>query len=419
MPARLEIDGGVPLSGTVTVSAAKNATLPALAAALLTSEPLVIENPPGLADVATMTRLLARLGAVVSRDTNGATRVRVEHVASSEAPYELVSTMRASVLVLGPLLARTGVARVALPGGCAIGVRPIDQHLKGFRKLGADISIVNGYVEARASRLKGARITTDLVTVTGTENLMMAAAGAEGTTVIENAACEPEVADLARLLGAMGARIEGAGTARLVIEGAPELGGARHRVIPDRIEAGTLIVAGAITGGDLTVAGLAPEHLSAVLAKLEECGVGLEVGADRVRVRGPARPRAADVITSPFPGFPTDMQAQVMTLLGLANGQSRVTETIFENRFMHVAELARMGARIETDGATAVIRGVPEYQGAPVMASDLRASAALVLAGLAARGRTSVSRVYHLDRGYERLELKLAGAGARIARTSA
>ena len=419
MPARLEIDGGVPLSGTVTVSAAKNATLPALAAALLTSEPLVIENPPGLADVATMTRLLARLGAVVSRDTNGATRVQVEQVASSEAPYELVSTMRASVLVLGPLLARTGVARVALPGGCAIGVRPIDQHLKGFRKLGAEISIVNGYVEARASRLKGARITTDLVTVTGTENLMMAAAGAEGTTVIENAACEPEVADLARLLGAMGARIEGAGTARMVIEGAPELGGARHRVIPDRIEAGTLIVAGAITGGDLTVAGLAPEHLSAVLAKLEECGVGLEVGADRVRVRGPARPRAADVITSPFPGFPTDMQAQVMTLLGLANGQSRVTETIFENRFMHVAELARMGARIETDGATAVIRGVPEYQGAPVMASDLRASAALVLAGLAARGRTSVSRVYHLDRGYERLELKLAGAGARIARTSA
>jgi UDP-N-acetylglucosamine 1-carboxyvinyltransferase len=274
-------------------------------------------------------------------------------------------------------------------------------------------------VEARASRLKGARITTDLVTVTGTENLMMAAAGAEGTTVIENAAREPEVADLARLLGTMGARIEGAGTARLVIEGAPELGGARHRVIPDRIEAGTLIVAGAITGGDLTVAGLAPEHLSAVLAKLEECGVRLEVGADRVRVRGPARPRAADVITSPFPGFPTDMQAQVMTLLGLADGQSRVTETIFENRFMHVAELARMGARIETDGATAVIRGVPEYQGAPVMASDLRASAALVLAGLAARGRTSVSRVYHLDRGYERLELKLAGAGARIARTSA
>jgi len=419
MPTRLEIEGGAPLSGTVRVSAAKNATLPAFAAALLTSQPLVIENPPALADVTTMTRLLERLGAAVSREAAGATRLQVERVASSEAPYELVSTMRASVLVLGPLLARTGVARVALPGGCAIGVRPIDQHLKGFRKLGAEISITNGYVEARASRLKGARITTDLVTVTGTENLMMAAVCAEGTTVIENAAREPEVADLARLLSAMGARIEGAGTARIVIDGAPELGGARHRVIPDRIEAGTLIVAGAITRGDLTVTDLAPEHLSAVLAKLEECGVGLDVGADRVRVRGPERPRAADVITSPFPGFPTDMQAQVMTLLGLADGQSRVTETIFENRFMHVAELARMGARIETDGATAVIRGVREYQGAPVMASDLRASAALVLAGLAARGRTSVSRVYHLDRGYERLERKLAGAGARIARMSA
>jgi UDP-N-acetylglucosamine 1-carboxyvinyltransferase len=419
MPARLEIEGGVPLAGTVRVSAAKNATLPALAAALLTSQPVVIENPPALADVTTMTRLLERLGAAVSRDATGATRLEVARPTSSEAPYELVSTMRASVLVLGPLLARTGVARVALPGGCAIGVRPIDQHLKGFRKLGAEIRIVNGYVEARASRLKGARITTDLVTVTGTENLMMAAAVAEGTTVIENAAREPEVADLARLLSAMGARIEGAGTARVVIEGVPELGGGRHRVIPDRIEAGTLIVAGAITGGDLTVTDVAPEHLSAILAKLDECGIALEVGADRVRVRAAARPRAADVITSPFPGFPTDMQAQVMTLLGLADGLSRVTETIFENRFMHVGELARMGARIETDGATAVIRGVPEYQGAPVMASDLRASAALVLAGLAARGRTTVSRVYHLDRGYERLERKLAGAGARITRTSA
>jgi len=422
MPARLIIEGGTPLRGEVQVSAAKNAALPAMAASLLTAQPVLLENVPGLADVVTMHKLLKTLGAESSAEADGATRLQVKRVASHEAPYELVSTMRASVVVLGPLLARTGVARVALPGGCAIGGRggrPIDQHLKGLARLGADITIQNGYVEARASRLKGARITTDLVTVTGTENLMMAAAGAEGTTVIENAAREPEVADLARLLGTMGARIEGAGTARLVIEGAPELGGARHRVIPDRIEAGTLIVAGAITGGDLTVAGLAPEHLSAVLAKLEECGVGLEVGADRVRVRGPARPRAADVITSPFPGFPTDMQAQVMTLLGLADGQSRVTETIFENRFMHVAELARMGARIETDGATAVIRGVPEYQGAPVMASDLRASAALVLAGLAARGRTSVSRVYHLDRGYERLELKLAGAGARIARTSA
>ncbi len=416
MPARLEIEGGIPLSGTVAVSAAKNATLPALAAALLTDRPVVIENPPGLADVTTLTRLLERLGATVTRQADGATRVQVERVTSSEAPYDLVSTMRASVLVLGPLLARTGVARVALPGGCAIGVRPIDQHLKGFKKLGADISIERGYVEARASRLKGARITTDLVTVTGTENLMMAAASAEGTTVIENAAREPEVSDLARLLSAMGARIDGAGTSRIEIEGVADLGGARHRVIPDRIEAGTLIVAGAITRGDLTVTGLAPEHLSAVLAKLEECGVTLDVAADRVRVRAPERPRPADVITSPFPGFPTDMQAQVMTLFGLADGLSRVTETIFENRFMHVAELARMGARIETDGATAVIRGVSAYQGAPVMASDLRASAALVLAGLAARGQTSISRVYHLDRGYERLEVKLAGVGARIVR---
>ena len=416
MPARLEIDGGIPLSGTVAVSAAKNATLPAIAAALLTARPLVIENPPGLDDVTTLTRLLERLGATVTREADGATRVQVERVTSSEAPYELVSTMRASVLVLGPLLARTGVARVALPGGCAIGVRPIDQHLKGFKKLGADISIERGYVEARARRLRGARITTDLVTVTGTENLMMAAASAEGTTVIENAAREPEVSDLARLLSAMGARIDGAGTSRIEIEGVADLGGARHRVIPDRIEAGTLIVAGAITRGDLTVTGLAPEHLSAVLAKLEECGVTLDVAADRVRVRGPERPRPADVITSPFPGFPTDMQAQVMTLLGLADGLSRVTETIFENRFMHVGELARMGARIETDGATAVIRGVSAYQGAPVMASDLRASAALVLAGLAARGQTSISRAYHLDRGYERLEVKLAGIGARIVR---
>ncbi len=417
MPARLEIEGGVPLSGSVRVSAAKNATLPALAAALLTARPVVIENPPALADVTTMTRLLERLGALVTRGADGATRVQVERVASSEAPYELVSTMRASVLVLGPLLARTGTARVALPGGCAIGVRPIDQHLKGFNKLGAEISIRNGYVEARASRLKGARITMDLVTVTGTENLMMAAACAEGTTVIENAACEPEVSDLARLLSAMGARVEGAGTSRIQIEGVPDLGGARHRVIPDRIEAGTLIVAGAITRGDLTVADLAPEHLSALLAKLDECGVTLAVRGDSVRVRGPERPRPTDLITSPFPGFPTDMQAQVMTLLGLADGLSRVTETIFENRFMHVAELARMGARIETDGATAVVSGVREYQGAPVMASDLRASAALVLAGLAARGRTSVSRVYHLDRGYERLEAKLAAVGARIERT--
>ena len=415
MAARLEIEGGVPLRGRVAVGSAKNATLPALAAALLTSEPVHLENVPALADVTTMARLLESLGASIDRAGAGLI-VRVARVASDLAPYELVSTMRASVLVLGPLVARHGSARVALPGGCAIGPRPIDQHLKGLGKLGAEIAIENGYVVARASRLKGARITTDLVTVTGTENLMMAAALAEGTTLIENAAREPEVGDLAALLTAMGARIEGAGTARLQIEGVPELAGARHRIVPDRIEAGTLIVAGAITRGDVTVTGLVPEHVSAVLAKLDECGVAFEVGPTWVRVRGPERPRAADVTTSPYPGFPTDMQAQLMTLLGLADGQSRVTETIFENRFMHVAELARMGARIETEGAIAVIRGVPEYQGAPVMASDLRASAALVLAGLAARGRTTVARVYHLDRGYERLEVKLAALGARIAR---
>jgi UDP-N-acetylglucosamine 1-carboxyvinyltransferase len=416
MAAWLEIEGGSALAGAVEVSAAKNATLPALAAALLTDRPVVIDNPPGLADVKTMCELLERLGAVVIRDPNGPIRIQVERASGKEAPYELVSTMRASVLVLGPLLARTGEARVALPGGCAIGVRPIDQHLKGLEKLGAEIRIENGYVYARASRLRGTRIAVDLVTVTGTENLMMAAALAEGTTVIENAAREPEVADLARLLGTMGARIQGAGTSRIEVTGVPSLGGGRHSVIPDRIEAATLLVAGAITRGDVTVTGVKPEHLSAVLAKLEECGVVLDVREGSVRARCPQVPRATDVVTSPFPGFPTDMQAQLMTLLGVADGVSRITETIFENRFMHAAELCRMGARIETDGATAVIRGVPHYQGAPVMASDLRASAALVLAGLAAKGITTVSRVYHLDRGYEALEVKLAGLGAQIAR---
>lgn len=416
MAARLEIEGGVPLRGAVLASSAKNAALPALAAALLTAEPVVLENLPVLADVTTISQLLERLGAEFAVERDGATRVRVARVKSHEAPYELVSTMRASVLVLGPLLARTGVARVALPGGCAIGLRPIDLHLKGLQRLGADIGIENGYVEARSSRLKGCRITLDLVTVTGTENLMMAAALAEGTTVIENAAREPEVVDLARLLQAMGAAIEGAGTERVEIVGVSELGGCRHRIIPDRIETGTLLVAGAITGGDVTVTNAVPRHLSALLAKLEEAGAVLDVGEDRIRCRGPERPRPADVITSPFPGFPTDMQAQLMTLLGLADGLSRITERIFENRFMHAAELNRMGARIDIDGVTALVRGVPHYQGAPVMATDLRASASLVLAGLAARGRTEVSRVYHLDRGYERLEAKLQALGGRVRR---
>ncbi|MFQ5829169.1 MAG: UDP-N-acetylglucosamine 1-carboxyvinyltransferase [Candidatus Methylomirabilia bacterium] len=418
MASCLLIEGGVPLRGTVTASAAKNATLPALAACLLTAEPVILENVPSLADVATIRRLLERLGAELVEADGGAIRARVTEVHSHEAPYELVSTMRASVLVLGPLLARTGAARVALPGGCAIGVRPIDQHLKGLKRLGAEIQIENGYVEARASRLKGARITMDLVTVTGTENLMMAAALAEGTTVIDNAAREPEVGDLATLLKSMGARIEGAGTSRIEVEGVPELEGCRHRIIPDRIEVGTLLVSGAITGGDVTVVQAVPHHLSAVLSKLEEAGVLLEVSETSIRARGPGRPRPADAITHPFPGFPTDMQAQLMTLLGLADGISRITETIFENRFLHVAELCRMGGSIEIDGAAAFVRGVPRYQGAPVMASDLRASAALVLAGLAASGRTEISRVYHLDRGYERLEEKLKSLGARIWRES-
>jgi UDP-N-acetylglucosamine 1-carboxyvinyltransferase len=415
MPASLLIEGGVPLKGEVAVSAAKNAALPALAAALLTSGRLTLTNVPDLGDVRTMLKLLATLGAVVTRRGREAT-VTVERVGSDLAPYELVSTMRASVLVLGPLVARHGSARVALPGGCAIGVRPIDQHLKGLASLGAEIAIENGYVVARASRLKGARIATDLVTVTGTENLMMAAALAEGTTIIENAAREPEVGDLAALLTAMGARLHGVGTERIEIEGVRELNGAVHRVVPDRIEAGTLLVAGAITRGDVRVTDMVPDHVAAVLAKLEECGATVETGPSWVRVRADDRPRPADIVTSPFPGFPTDMQAQLMTLLGLADGESKVTEAIFENRYMHAAELARMGARISTEGSVAVIRGVERYQGAPVMASDLRASAALVLAGVAARGRTEVSRIYHLDRGYERLETKLGALGARIER---
>lgn len=415
MAARLLIEGGVPLRGEVRVSAAKNAALPLFTAALLTEAPVVLENVPRLTDVATIAQLLRGLGAEI-REDDGATVAEVRRIVSVEAPYELVSQMRASVLVLGPLVARAGRARVALPGGCAIGTRPIDLHLRGLERLGAEIHLSQGYVEARAARLKGARIVFDPVTVTGTENLMMAAALAEGTTVIENAAREPEVPDLARLLNAMGARIHGAGTERIVIEGVPELGGARHRIIPDRVEAGTFLVAAVITRGDVTVVDVVPDHLTAVLDTLEATGARLCIGPDRVRIRADGRPRPTDVVTTPFPGFATDMQAQMMALLGLADGSSVMTETIFENRFMHAAELRRLGASIEIDGHRAVIRGVPAYQGAPVMATDLRASASLVLAGLAASGVTEVSRVYHLDRGYEGMEAKLHGLGARIRR---
>jgi UDP-N-acetylglucosamine 1-carboxyvinyltransferase len=412
---RLVIEGGVPLRGEVRVSAAKNAALPLLAASLLSAEPVELENVPQLADVATIRTLLQGLGTEIE-DRNGHTIARTPTVRSVEAPYELVSTMRASVLVLGPLLARAGRARVSMPGGCAIGSRPIDLHLKGLERLGAEVTLTQGYVEARAARLKGARIVFDLVTVTGTENLMMAAALAEGTTILENAAREPEIPDLARLLTAMGARIHGAGTERIEIEGVTELGRARHQIIPDRVEAGTFLVAGAITGGDVTVRDVVPAHLSAVLDKLEATGARLEVGTDRVRIQAPDRPRATDVVTNPFPGFATDMQAQMMALLGLADGSSVITETIFENRFQHAAELRRLGAAIEIEGSRAVIRGVPRYHGAPVMATDLRASASLVLAGLAASGATEVSRVYHLDRGYESMERKLVALGAQIRR---
>ncbi len=415
MAARLVIEGGIPLRGEVRVSAAKNAALPLLAASLLSAEPVVLENVPRLADITTIRALLQGLGTEIE-ERDGSTVARTPALRSVEAPYGLVSTMRASVLVLGPLLARAGRARVSMPGGCAIGARPIDLHLKGLERLGAEVTLAQGYVEARAARLKGARIVFDLVTVTGTENLMMAAALAEGTTILENAAREPEIPDLARLLTAMGARIHGAGTERIEIEGVPELGGARHRIIPDRVEAGTFLVAGAITLGDVTVRDVVPAHLSAVLDKLEATGAQVEVGVDRIRIRAEDRPRATDIVTNPFPGFATDMQAQMMTLLGLAEGSSVITETIFENRFQHAAELRRLGASIEIEGSRAVIRGVPSYQGAPVMATDLRASASLVLGGLAATGTTEVSRVYHLDRGYEGMEQKLAALGARIRR---
>jgi len=415
MAARLLIEGGTPLRGEVRISAAKNAALPLLCAALLSEEAIVLNNVPHLADVVTIRALLERLGAQIA-DDGGSTAIRTRRLTSVEAPYDLVSTMRASVLVLGPLLARAGRARVAMPGGCAIGGRPIDLHLRGLERLGADISLAGGYVEAHAARLKGARVVFDLVTVTGTENLMMAAVLAEGTTVLENCAREPEIPDLARLLTKMGARIQGAGTERIEIEGVRELGGARHRIIPDRVEAGTFLVAGAITGGEVTIREVVPDHLTAVLAKLEATGARVDVGPDWIRVQALDRPRPTDVVTNPFPGFATDMQAQMMALLGLADGSSVVTETIFENRFMHAAELRRLGASIEIEGNRAVIRGVPGYQGAPVMATDIRASASLVLAGLAASGMTEVSRVYHLDRGYEGIEGKLAALGAGIRR---
>ncbi len=408
--------GGRPLEGTVRISGAKNASLPALCAALLTDEPVRLRNVPEVRDIRTMGRVLGALGAEVEFRVGGVVEVRARNLTSLEAPYELVKTMRASVLVLGPVLAREGRARVSLPGGCAIGARPINLHLLALEKMGATIGVEHGYVEARAERLRGAEIYFDTVTVTGTENLLMAASRAEGETVLRNAACEPEVRDLADLLNAMGAKVEGAGTPTIRIEGVRSLGGAEHRVIPDRVETGTYLAACAIAGGEIEVRDCHPPHLEAVIEKLRETGLRIEEGPDNLRVRSPRTLHAASVTTLPHPGFPTDMQAQYMVLMTQAAGVSTITESIFENRYMHVAELERMGAHVRVEGRTALVTGPTPLSGAQVMATDLRASACLVLAGLGARGETIVDRVYHLDRGYYRIDEKLRGLGADIER---
>ena len=417
---KLRIRGGRRLAGEIVISGAKNAALPELCAALLTAERVQLQNVPRLQDVATMTRLLRTMGVVAEPGGNGEATVTLAaaDVTSREAPYELVKTMRASILVLGPLLARFGEARVSLPGGCAIGTRPVDQHIKGLQAMGADIVVEHGYIVARASRLAGARITTDMVTVTGTENLMMAATLASGETVLENAAQEPEVTDLAEMLIAMGARIEGHGTSRIRIVGVDRLRGVSHRIVADRIEAGTFLCAVAATGGDALLRQARGDHLEAVIDKLCEAGATVDVGEGWVRVRADARPRAVSVRTSEYPSFPTDMQAQLMALDCIADGAATITETIFENRFMHAVEMQRLGADIEISGNTAVVRGVSRLQGANVMATDLRASASLVIAGLVAEGETRIDRIYHLDRGYECIEEKLAQLGARIKRVT-
>ena len=412
---KLAIVGGARLAGEIPVSGAKNAALPILCAALLTEEPLEIENVPRLRDVDTLLALLARMGVAIERE--GTTlRLQAQRIASPEAPYELVKTMRASILVLGPLVARCREAVVSLPGGCAIGARPVDQHIKGLQALGAEVRVEHGYIHATTPGLRGARLVPDLVTVTGTENLLMAACLAEGTTVIENAAREPEVSDLARCLVAMGADIEGIGTDTLRVRGVRRLHGARYRVMPDRIETGTYLCAAAITGGQVRLTRADPDALEAVLAKLAEAGCRIETGPDWVALEAPPRLRAVDVRTAPYPGFPTDMQAQVMALDTVAEGSGVIRETIFENRFMHAVELQRLGADIRIDGNTAVVKGVARLDGATVMATDLRASAGLVVAALKAEGETVIERIYHLDRGYEQLEEKLGALGAQVRR---
>jgi UDP-N-acetylglucosamine 1-carboxyvinyltransferase len=416
---KLVIRGGEPLLGTIRVSGAKNAALPCMAAALLTDEPVVLENIPQVRDIQTTRNLLAAMGAEVELGYGRAqhrTTIHCKTLAAPEASYELVKTMRASTLVLGPLVARCGHARVSLPGGCAIGSRPIDLHIKGLERLGAKITQDHGYVEATTQRLKGAEIVFDKITVTGTEDLLMAATLADGETIMQNCAREPEVADLAALLNKMGANIEGAGTATIRVKGVTKLHGARHRIIPDRIEAGTFIIAGALTAGDLNITGCDPQHLGALMAKLAEVGVKTKQNSDSVRVMGDNPLTASDMVTEEYPGFATDMQAQFMALATQAEGTSIITENIFENRFMHAQELTRMGANIKIEGRRAIVRGKSPLSAAAVLASDLRASASLVLAALVADGETIIDRVYHLDRGYENIEEKLRGVGAQIRR---
>ena len=412
---KLRITGGRPLEGEVKISGAKNAALPIMCAALLSSRPLTLTNVPRLRDVSTMAKLLAQMGVSVDRQ-EARTVLQAREITEPTAAYELVKTMRASVLVLGPLLARCGQAKVSLPGGCAIGQRPVDQHVKGLQAMGATISIEHGYMQASASRLHGARIVMDLVTVTGTENLMMAAALAEGETLLENAAREPEVVDLARCLTSMGARIDGAGSDVIRIQGVRSLGGAEHHVMPDRIETGTYLAAAAATGGKVRLTGAAPKSLDATLEKLREAGAKISLKDSSIEIEASGRPQAVSVRTAPYPGFATDMQAQFMALACVADGTALITETIFENRFMHAIELQRLGADIRLEGNTAVVKGVQRLQGAAVMATDLRASAGLVIAGLVAEGDTVVDRIYHLDRGYEALEHKLGQLGARVQR---
>ena len=419
---KITVSGGVPLHGEVAISGAKNAVLPILCATLLADAPVEILNVPHLHDVVTTIKLLGELGATVEFDQGTLARgsslvVDPRSVNQHVAPYELVKTMRASILVLGPLLARHGAAEVSLPGGCAIGSRPVDQHIKGLQALGAEITVENGFIKARADRLKGGRFVFDMVTVTGTENVMAAATLADGTTVLENAAMEPEVTDLADCLNALGARIEGAGTSRITIHGVERLSGGRHRVLPDRIETGTFLVAAAMTGGRVTARNARPDTLDAVLLKLAEAGAEVTTTADSITVdMGGRRPRAVSLTTAPYPAFPTDMQAQFMALNCVAEGVGVISETIFENRFMHVNELLRLGADIQIDGHTAIVRGQERLSGAPVMATDLRASASLILAGLVADGETTIDRIYHLDRGYENIEEKLGALGAKIRR---